>query len=94
MNNVKLQIVLSVVEVNEGRKARIADKVRDALDGSLEGKRIAVLGLILTPKTDDMRNALSSTIIPQARRAFEVAMDRTDETCAAGYKNDSLFTGL
>ena len=64
-NSVSMEIVSSVVQVNDKRKARMADRVRDALGGSLAGKRVAVLGLTFKPNTDDMRDAPSLTIIPK-----------------------------
>ena len=45
--NVSLSIVSSVVDANEARKRRMANKVIDALGGDLTGKTIAVLGLAL-----------------------------------------------
>jgi UDPglucose 6-dehydrogenase len=64
-NEVPMRIVSSVVEVNDERKERMADKVREALGGSLEGKKVAVLGLTFKPNTDDMRDAPSLTLIPR-----------------------------
>ena len=63
--NVSLSIVSSVVDANEARKRRMANKVIDALGGDLTGKTIAVLGLAFKPNTDDMRDAPSLTIIPR-----------------------------
>jgi len=63
--NVSLSIVSSVVDANEARKRRMANKIIDALDGDLTGKTIAVLGLAFKPNTDDMRDAPSLTIIPR-----------------------------
>ncbi|MDB2439712.1 UDP-glucose/GDP-mannose dehydrogenase family protein [Hellea sp.] len=63
--NVSLSIVSSVVDANEARKRRMANKVIDALGGDLTGKIIAVLGLAFKPNTDDMRDAPSLTIIPR-----------------------------
>ena len=63
--NVSLSIVSSVVNANEARKRRMANKVIDALGGDLTGKTIAVLGLAFKPNTDDMRDAPSLTIIPR-----------------------------
>ena len=63
--NVSLSIVSSVVDANEARKRRMANKVIDALGGELTGKTIAVLGLAFKPNTDDMRDAPSLTIIPR-----------------------------
>jgi UDPglucose 6-dehydrogenase len=57
------RIVSTVVKVNDERKAAMAARVREALGGSLEGKRIAVLGLTFKPNTDDMRDAPSLALI-------------------------------
>ena len=56
-----LRIVETVVAVNEHRKRAMAHKVVEALDGSLAGKTIAVLGLTFKPDTDDTRG---SPVIP------------------------------
>jgi len=58
------QIVEAVVEVNARQKARMITKIEQALDGSVKGKSIAVLGLTFKPETDDMRDAPSLTILP------------------------------
>jgi UDPglucose 6-dehydrogenase len=42
----------------------MVEKLRDACDGSFNGKTIAVLGVTFKPNTDDMRDAPSLTIIP------------------------------
>ncbi len=60
---VPMRIVNSVVEVNDLRKAAMADRVRETLGGVLEGKRIGVLGLTFKPNTDDMRDAPSLVLI-------------------------------
>jgi UDPglucose 6-dehydrogenase len=52
------QLLSSVIEVNELQKRRVASKLTKHL-GSLEGKRIALLGLAFKPDTDDMREASS-----------------------------------
>jgi UDPglucose 6-dehydrogenase len=57
------RIVSTVVEVNDRRKKAMADRVRGALGGSVEGKRIGVLGLTFKPNTDDMRDAPSIPLI-------------------------------
>ncbi len=58
-----LRIVETVVAVNDQRKRAMARKVIAACDGSVRGKRIAVLGLAFKPNTDDMREAPSLSII-------------------------------
>jgi UDPglucose 6-dehydrogenase len=57
------RIISTVVSVNDDRKSAMADRVRETLGGSLEGKRIAVLGLTFKPNTDDMRDAPSLALI-------------------------------
>ena len=59
---VEQRIVSTVVEVNDDRKASMAERVADAL-GGLAGKRVGVLGLAFKPNTDDMRDAPSLPLI-------------------------------
>jgi UDPglucose 6-dehydrogenase len=59
-----MRIVETVIEVNEARKRRMVDKIVDMLDGSVNGKKIAVLGVTFKPETDDMRDSPSLTIVP------------------------------
>jgi UDPglucose 6-dehydrogenase len=60
---VEQRIVSTVVEVNDHRKEAMADRVKKALGGSVQGKRIGVLGLTFKPNTDDMRDAPSIPLI-------------------------------
>jgi UDPglucose 6-dehydrogenase len=60
---VEQRIVSTVVEVNDRRKEAMADRVKAALGGSVEGKRVAVLGLTFKPNTDDMRDAPSIPLV-------------------------------
>jgi UDPglucose 6-dehydrogenase len=64
-----LRLVETVVEVNDQRKARMADKVIEACGGSVAGASIAVLGLTFKPNTDDMREAPSLAIVPALQKA-------------------------
>ena len=59
-----MRIVEAVVDVNEARKTRMAEKVIAACGGSVAGKTIAVLGLTFKPNTDDMRDSPSLVIVP------------------------------
>jgi len=52
------QLLNSVIEVNELQKRRVMGKLSKHL-GSLEGKRVALLGLAFKADTDDMREASS-----------------------------------
>ena len=60
-----LQIVETVIEINEKRKKAMATRVINACNGSLTNKRIAVLGLTFKPNTDDMRESPSLDILPE-----------------------------
>lgn len=65
----EMKIVRSVVEVNESRKLKMADKVIKACGGSVEGKTLGILGLTFKPNTDDMRESPSLDIIPALQKA-------------------------
>lgn len=68
-NNTPSKIVEAVVEVNDARKKKMADRVIEACGGSIAGKSIAMLGLTFKPNTDDMRDAPSLDIIPALQSA-------------------------
>jgi UDPglucose 6-dehydrogenase len=59
----KFSILEAVEEVNKQAMEEIVGKAKKLLDGKVEGKTIAVLGLSFKPDTDDMRDAPSITII-------------------------------
>ncbi|MDZ4086047.1 MAG: UDP-glucose/GDP-mannose dehydrogenase family protein [Tabrizicola sp.] len=59
-----MQIVETVIKVNEEVKRRMIDKIVDLCGGTLRDKTIAVLGVTFKPNTDDMRDAPALTIIP------------------------------
>ncbi len=61
---VPLQIVETVIKINEEVKRSMIDKIVDLCDGAVQKKTIAVLGLTFKPETDDMRDAPSLTIVP------------------------------
>ena len=58
-----LQIVDTVLRVNEARKRRMAKRI-EKICGGVEGKTIAALGLTFKPNTDDMRDSPSLDILP------------------------------
>ncbi len=61
---VPMQITETVIKVNEETKRRMIDKITDLLDGQVNGKTVAILGVTFKPNTDDMREAPSLTIVP------------------------------
>jgi UDPglucose 6-dehydrogenase len=60
---VALRIVETVAAANEQRKRAMARKVVAALDGSVRGKTVAVLGLTFKPNTDDTRDSPAIPLI-------------------------------
>ena len=58
-----LSLIEATVASNDQRKRDMATKIIDAF-GGVEGKTVAVLGLTFKPKTDDMRDAPSLSIVP------------------------------
>lgn len=85
------KIVEAVVEINDARKKKMADRVISACGGSLDGKTIAVLGLAFKPNTDDMRDSPALDIIPilQAAGANVRAYDP-----ASMHEAQSLLKGV
>jgi len=61
-NNVKLSLIDSVVTSNKQRKIKMVEKITAALDGKIENKKIALLGLAFKANTDDIRYSPAITI--------------------------------
>jgi len=59
-----LSIVETVLNVNDSRKRRMADRIAAICGGDVAGKTLAVLGLTFKPNTDDMRDSPSLAILP------------------------------
>ncbi len=64
-----VNIVDTVIRVNDARKKAMAHKIIAGLGGEVKGKRIAILGLAFKQNTDDMRDAPSLSILPILREA-------------------------
>ena len=92
--NAPQTIVEQVIEVNNGRKKKMARKVIDFCGGSVSGLTIGVLGLTFKPNTDDMRDAPSLDIVPalQAAGAKVVAFDPEGMTEAGRLMPGVTFT--
>ena len=59
-----MQLIETVIKVNEEVKRRMVEKVFDLCGGSPNGKVVTVLGVTFKPNTDDMREAPALTIVP------------------------------
>jgi UDPglucose 6-dehydrogenase len=64
-----VHLVETTVKVNDARKKAMAQKIIDAVGGSVQGKTVAVLGLTFKPNTDDMRDSPALDIIPALQQA-------------------------
>jgi UDPglucose 6-dehydrogenase len=53
------ELLGTVDAVNQGRRAKVIELARKAVGGSLDGKRVAVLGVSFKPNTDDIRDSPS-----------------------------------
>ncbi|MGI6307929.1 MAG: UDP-glucose dehydrogenase family protein [Dethiobacteria bacterium] len=58
----KAKLLESVLEVNEGQRSNIVHKLQEHL-GTLEGRRIGVLGMAFKAETDDIRDSHSLPIV-------------------------------
>jgi len=62
-HGMKFPLLKAVEEVNDAQKQRLVEKVLAEFGESLTGRRFAIWGLAFKPKTDDMREAPSLTVI-------------------------------
>jgi len=65
---IDMSIVSAVVDYNDDRKVRMARRIIAANGGSVEGLKIALLGLAFKPETDDMRESPAITIASELVR--------------------------
>ncbi|GAB6011225.1 UDP-glucose dehydrogenase family protein [Viscerimonas tarda] len=59
----EMKVLQAVEDVNEKQKSILHEKLLKYFDGNLKGKTIALWGLAFKPKTDDMREAPSITLV-------------------------------
>ena len=62
-NNYNLEILESVMKVNESQKTILLPSILNAYNGDLKGKHFAIWGLAFKPDTDDIREAPALYII-------------------------------
>jgi len=57
-----VSLLATVDEINLGRRDRVAGLARQAAGGSLDGRRVAVLGVAFKPNSDDVRDSPSLAV--------------------------------
>jgi UDPglucose 6-dehydrogenase len=62
-NGMRFPLLNAVEEVNDAQKRRLVEKVVAEFGERLDGRRFAIWGLAFKPRTDDMREAPSITVI-------------------------------
>ena len=58
-------LLQDVDQINQRQRSWFVSKVLEHFDGDIEGKKLALWGLSFKPRTDDMREAPSQTIIEE-----------------------------
>ena len=84
-------IVETVVKVNKDRQEKMAKRVIEACGGSVEGRKVGILGVAFKPNTDDVRDAPSLVIIPALQKAGATVMAHDPE---AREEADKILSGV
>lgn len=64
-NESPMRTIEAAIQTNTNQKFKMVDKLVTLMDGDVNGKTIAILGLAFKPQTDDVRDAASRVIIPE-----------------------------
>jgi UDPglucose 6-dehydrogenase len=62
-HNLPLELAAATEQVNQRQKGVLLRKLKQHFDGDLRGKKIAVWGIAFKPRTDDIREAPSLTLV-------------------------------
>jgi len=62
-------LLSAVDEVNHRRRTQVIERAASLLDGTVRGRRVALLGLTFKPDTDDLRDAPALTIASELLEA-------------------------
>jgi len=89
------ELVAASLSTNETTRGRVVDKVRDAVGGSLDGKRVGLLGLTFKAGTDDLRDspALAVAALLKAEGADLVGYDPGCLAHVPGMTDDVTVVG-
>jgi UDPglucose 6-dehydrogenase len=87
------KILEAVEAVNKEQRMHVISKIKKALP-DMKGKKIAIWGLAFKPKTDDMREAPSITVITELQKlgAQITAFDPVAESSARKIFKDVVYT--
>lgn len=91
-HGVDMELLRSVIAVNERQKSRLAERVLDHFGQDLSGRTFALWGLAFKPETDDMREAPSVVVINELleRGAKVVAHDPVARETAYAVLGDRI----
>ncbi len=64
-----VRLIEETISINEARKKAMASKVIESVGGSVDGKKVAILGLAFKADTDDMRDSPALDIITELQKA-------------------------
>ena len=62
-----VSLLTSVDAINQGRRDQVVALARDAAGGTLDGTRVAVLGVAFKPNSDDVRDSPSLAVCDRLR---------------------------
>jgi UDPglucose 6-dehydrogenase len=93
LNGCSASILEAVEKVNKEQRLHVISKVKNVLP-DIKGKKIAIWGLAFKPKTDDMREAPSITVINELQKmgADIVAFDPVAESTARKILKNVVYT--
>ncbi len=74
---------MAILKINEDQRRRFAQRVVSELNGSLQGKKIAVLGFAFKDETNDTRNSIAVHIIKDLASELPTEIALFDPGCEA-----------
>ena len=86
-------LLTAVDEVNHRRRTQVVERAASLLDGTVRGRRVALLGLTFKPDTDDLRDAPALTIASELLEAGAEVI-AYDPMPAARERSATLVPGL
>lgn len=86
---------MGVLEINKYQRQRFAGKVIRALNGSLRGKKIAIMGFAFKENTNDTRNSIAVHVIAELAAEMPLEISVFDPGCSvAGIEEEIRNAGV